>query len=144
MSTITSANAVVLLAVGNVFPVPQVLEKFSMDSNFTSEAMKLTENRLGVDGEIAKGKIFSLVPVTITLMPDSPSINFFNIVSQYIILQDTVDVTLVITLLSTGYVYTLRKGGLTDWKIIPDGKKVLEPQEAKIEFPSKYITVVGF
>lgn len=143
MSTITSADAVVLLSISSVFPVPQVLEKFSMDANFISESVKLGENRLGVDGEMAKGKIYAILPVTISLMPDSPSIDIFNLWANYIIKNDVVDATLVITLLSTGYIYTLKQGGLIEAKLIPDGKKVLEPQDYKIEFPSKYMRVVG-
>jgi hypothetical protein len=143
MATITSADAIVALSISDVFPVPQIIEKFSVDSSFMSEAIKFSENRLGVDGEMAKGKIYSILPITLSLMPDSPSIDIFNMWANYLIKHDAVDATLVITLLSTGYVYTLEQGSLVEAKLIPDGKKVLEAQDYKIEFPSKYLTVVG-
>ena len=141
--SITSADAIVTLFIPDVFPVPQALEMFAVDSSFISDSVKLAESKLGIDGEMSQGKVPFILPVSISLMPDSPSIDIFNMWANYIRKQDVVLATLSITLLSTGYVYLLQRGGLTDAKLIPDGKKVLEEQSYKIDFPGKYFTAVG-
>ena len=52
MSTITSANASVVLTVPDVFAVPQIIAGFAADDAFTQEAADLAETRMGVDGNL--------------------------------------------------------------------------------------------
>jgi hypothetical protein len=43
MATITSANAVLSLAINNYFPVPQVIQGFAVDDAFESESVQQSE-----------------------------------------------------------------------------------------------------
>ena len=78
MSTITSANAVYMLAVTGMFPVPQRLEGFAADDVFDTEALTVAEVVMGVDGRLSAG--YTPVPVkqNISLQADSPSIQLFE------------------------------------------------------------------
>lgn len=128
MATITSANAILSLAVNNYFPVPQVIQGFAVDDAFESEAVEQAETLMGVDGILSAGKVFVPYKMTIHLQADSPSVQLFD---AWRTAQDAaVDVFSAsgsITLPSTGMVYTLQNGFLTSATPFPAVKKTLEP-----------------
>lgn len=128
MATITSANAVLTLAVNNFFPVPQTIQGFAVDDAFESEAVEQAETLMGVDGKLSAGKVFVPYKMTIHLQADSPSVNLFNAWRNA---QDAaVDVFSAsgsITLPSTNMVYTLQNGYLTSAEPFPGVKRTLEP-----------------
>ena len=128
MATITSANAVLALAVNNYFPVPQTIQGFAVDDAFESEAVQQAEILMGVDGILSAGKVFVPYKMTIHLQADSPSVFLFDAWRNA---QDAaVDVFSAsgsITLASTGMVYTLQNGYLTQATPFPAVKKTLEP-----------------
>lgn len=128
MATITSANAVLALAVNNYFPVPQVIQGYAVDDAFESEAVQQSEILMGVDGILSAGKVFVPYKMTIHLQADSPSVFLFDAWRNA---QDAaVDVFSAsgsITLASTGMVYTLQNGYLTQATPFPAVKKTLEP-----------------
>lgn len=128
MATITSANAVLTLAVNKYFPVPQVIQGFATDDAFESEAVQQSEVLMGVDGVLSGGKVFVPYKMTIHLQADSPSIFLFDALRSA---QDAaVDVFAMsgsITLPSTSMVYTLQNGFLTSATPVPAVKKTLQP-----------------
>ena len=140
---ITSADAIILLSAPGVFPIPQQLEQFGVDSAVLSDSMKLAETRLGVDGKLTAGKIPAIIPITVNLMADSPSLDIFNLLLDTQGKQGIIKVDLVITLISTGRIYRLNEGFFTEGKIMPDLKKILEEQSFKLEFPSKKFSIIG-
>lgn len=128
MSTITSANAVLSLAINNYFPVPQTIQGFAVDDAFESEAVQQSEILMGVDGILSAGKVFSPYKMTIHLQADSPSVFLFDAWRNA---QDAaVDVYSAsgsIVLASTSMVYTLQNGYLTQATPFPGVKKTLQP-----------------
>ncbi len=78
MATITSANSVLSLAVTDLYPAPQQIQGYAADDAFTSEAQEQAEIVMGVDGNMSAGFIFNPVRMTITIMPDSPSLEIFE------------------------------------------------------------------
>ena len=128
MSTITSANSVLSLAINNYFPVPQVIQGYSVDDAFEGEAVQQSEILMGVDGILSAGKVFVPYKMTIHLQADSPSVFLFDAWRNA---QDAaVDVFSAsgsITLPSTSMVYTLQNGYLTSATPFPAVKKTLQP-----------------
>ena len=128
MATITSANAILSLAVNNYFPVPQTIQGFAVDDAFESEAVQQSEVLMGVDGILSAGKVFVPYKMTIHLQADSPSAFLFD---AWRTAQDAaVDVFSAsgsITLPSTSMIYTLQNGFLTSATPFPAVKKTLEP-----------------
>ena len=50
---LTAANAVVILGVTDLFPVPQVVDEFDADNPFALEDVVVAETALTLDGKIA-------------------------------------------------------------------------------------------
>jgi hypothetical protein len=76
--TITAANSVYMLAILDLFPVPQQLQGFSADAAFASEAFDMVEVVMGVDGNMSAGWIPVIKKQTISIMPDSASADMFD------------------------------------------------------------------
>jgi hypothetical protein len=133
MADITSANAIILLSVPLLLPVPQQLQGFATDDIFDVEDTETTETRMGADGILSGGVIFMPTMVTFTLQADSPSISFFE---SWDMGQQTQVISLPaqgnITLTSIGRSYQLVTGFLTRDKRMPDAKRVLEPRKYRV------------
>jgi hypothetical protein len=128
MSTLTSANATLAIAVAGIFSSPQVIQGYATDDAFDSESVAQSEVMMGVDGIMSAGKVFTPYKMTIHLLPSSPSMSLFETWRNQ---QDAqVDVFRAdgsITIPSIGRIYTLQKGFLTSAPAFPSAKKMLAP-----------------
>ncbi|WP_019210814.1 phage tail fiber protein [Yersinia massiliensis] len=128
MSTITSANSVFSLAITNLYATPQILEGYSSDDAFSTDALDITETVMGIDGKLSGGFVFNPTNQTITIMPDSPSLVIFETwVTAMKTMRETLTANATIQLPALGRKYTLTKGFLVSAKTIPDVKKTLQP-----------------
>lgn len=137
MASITSANAVFLLGIGTVFPVPQQLQGFATDDAFSTEAVDIAETKMGVDGILSAGFVFQPIKQSITLQADSLSIAMFD--AWYAAQKAQRDVffaNAVIRLPSVSRSYTLINGVLSSYMPISDAKKTLDPQKYAITWES--------
>ena len=129
MASISSANAVLMLAIDNLYAVPQQLQGFATDDVFDIPTLEIAETMMGVDGFLSGGYVNVKVPMTISLQADSVSNVIFDTWGQA---QDTVnDIYYAngsITLPSLGIKYTLTKGILETYKPIASAKRVLQPR----------------
>lgn len=136
-NTITSANAVYMLAVTGLFPVPQQLQGFAADDIFDTEAITPAEVMMGVDGKLSAG--FTPVPLkqNISLQADSASNIIFEIwqTSQQTA-KEVYFASAIIRLPSVSKSYVLTKGVLTSYTPIADAKKVLQPRKFSITWES--------
>lgn len=136
-TTITSANSVFTLVVAGLFPVPVQLKGYSTDRAFTTEAIDLAEVQMGVDGRMTAGYIINPVKQTVTLQADSPSKDIFTgIIQAMKTAREVYYLSGSISLPSTGEVFTLTRGILTNAKQIPDAQKVLQPMDFVITWES--------
>lgn len=136
-TTITSANSVFTLTVGSLYPSPVQLQGYATDRAFTTEAVDLAEVQMGVDGRMTAG--FTPMPVkqTVTLQADSPSKDIFTTIIQAMkTAREIYWISGTISLPSTGEVFTLTRGILTNAKQIPDAQKVLQPVDFQITWES--------
>lgn len=128
--SITSANAVIMLAVPGVFPAPQPLQQFAADDIFTNDPIQVAETAMGVDGYLAAGFVFTPVSWSLALMADSPSNNFFD--TWYAAMVKAVDTYRCngsIWLPSINKKFEMRNGALTTYRPMPDAQKTLRSRQ---------------
>lgn len=128
MATITSANSSLTLAVLKLFPVPQKIEGYAADDSFTVASQDVGEFVMGVDGRMSMGFVFNSVDMTITIMPDSPSLALFEAwINTEKATKDKFSANATVMMPSLGRKYVLTNGGLKTIKSMPDAKKLLQP-----------------
>jgi hypothetical protein len=136
-TTITSANSVFTLLVPGLFPVPVQLQGYSSDRAFTTEALDLAEVQMGVDGRMTAGYTPNPTRQTITLQADSPSRDIFTAMIQAMkTAREVFYISGTIALPSTGEVFSLTRGILTNVKQLPDAQKVLQPVDYIVTWES--------
>jgi hypothetical protein len=133
--SITSANATLTISIPALYPVPQTMQQWAADDAFSTDAIQIAETRMGVDGYMTGGFTPAIVPMTLTLMPDSVSISVFDFLSNSMMVSKEI-YTMTGTLLipATGKSYELQNGILRSVKVLPDAKKVLDPQSYIIDW----------
>ena len=137
MSSITSANAIYMLGISSLFPVPQQLQGFSADDVFSTDPLEVAETMMGVDGVLSGGFVFSTVVQGISLQADSASNDVFdqwwNAQRQ---IRDLYYANGTVILPSVGKKYTLTKGILKTYPAVPDAGKTLKPRKFTIHWQS--------
>lgn len=133
MGDITAANAVILISVPLLLPVPTQIQGFAADDIFSNDDVDTADTMMGVDGVLSGGMIYAPTPWDVTLQADSPSASFFEA-------WDTGQQAAVaafpaqmnVTLTSIGRSYQCVTGFLVRAKRMPDAKKVLQPRKWRI------------
>lgn len=130
MPTITSANGVLSLVCPGVFPAPVKIQGWSTDKAWLVESVDQIEERIGVDGIMTAGFIFTPVPMTLTLMADSVSVAFFAAIFQAMkTSREVIAMSGTLSLPSTGENFVMPKGYLKRPNQAPEGARVLEARE---------------
>ena len=135
--SITSANAIVMIGIPSLFPVPQQLQGFAADDIFDVDAIDSAEVLMGVDGILSAGFVFVPIKQNISLQADSPSNVIFD--TWWAFGQQTKDVFFAngsVVIKALGQKWTLVKGALTSYKPIPDAKRVMQPRRFTITWQS--------
>lgn len=135
--TITSANAVYMLTILPLYPVPQQLQGYAADDAFTTEDMDTAETVMGVDGRMSAGWIPAIVVQGIMLMPDSPSAPIFETwYTSQLTVQEIFYATATIAFPGVQRKYSLSQGVLKKYNPIAGAKKVLERRSFSIDWGS--------
>lgn len=131
--TLTSATTVFALSVRNLFPTPVALQGFATDDVFDTESLASAEVMMGVDGNMSAGFVYVPVKQGITLQADSDSNDIFddwwaaNQVNADVFFADA-----IITIPAIQKQWTMTKGVLSQWKPLPDVKKLLQARKYEI------------
>ena len=137
MATLTAANAVIMLVIPNLFPVPQQLQGFAADDVFTTGVVRPVETLMGVDGILSGGWTAQPKVWTLALQADSPSVVVFDAWYQA---QEQARETMLasgnITLAAVNMSYTMLRGFLTGPMILPDARRILQPRRFEITWGS--------
>jgi hypothetical protein len=137
MATITSANAVYMLSIGTLFPIPVQLQGFAADDIFNTEALDNAEIKMGVDGVMSFGFKFVEVKQKIILQADSASNAIFDLLyATEQTLKEKLVLTGVVMLPSIGTSWNLIRGVLSSYQPIPNAKTTLQPREYGITWNS--------
>lgn len=135
--SLTSANAVFMLTIPDLFPVPQQLQQFAADDIFSTNPLASAEVSMGVDGHLSAGFVFVPVPQSINLQADSPSCDIFDNwwgASQTV--RDAYIANGVVVITAVQRKWTLTRGVLTSYPPMPDGGKILKPRRFEITWES--------
>ena len=137
MASITSANAVLMLAVTGVFSSPQPLQQFAADDIFTNDSIPAAETIMGVDGHLAAGFVFAPVHWSVSLMADSPSNDLFD--QWYQANSKAIDVFRsngTVLLPSLGKKFNMNNGALITYRTMPDAARTLRSRTFVIAWES--------
>lgn len=137
MASISAANAVVMLAIADLYTVPQQLQGFSADDIFDADAVDEVEVMMGVDGSLSGGYVPQPVKWRVTFQADSASIDMFEAWNAAQKASgDVYTASGIVTLSGTGRIYTMTKGFLTSYSPMPSAKKLLQPRSFGITWES--------
>lgn len=135
LTNITSANASLVLIVDTIIPAGVQLQHFSTDSMFELSEVTVTEDRMGVDGNLAAGWIPSIKTVKVDLEAGSPSMWFMDMLARAMESNRTIyKCTLIATIPSIRKIYTWTGGVLKTGTMVNNTKKVLDPTSWTFDF----------
>jgi hypothetical protein len=142
-STITSANAIVMVTVAGLYPTPVQLQGFATDKAWDTAGVVITESKIGVDGHKTAGIVFNQIKQTFSFLADSPSIRFFeSIYAAQRAVRDVYYLSAIIDLPATGESYVCNKGTLEDYNSVASAGKVLGDREFSISWGSIQPSVI--
>ena len=78
MSSLTSANSVIMLTIPGLFDTPQQIQGYSADDIFDTGQVSNAEVLMGIDGKLSGGWIPAVKTQTYTLQADSLSVDFLD------------------------------------------------------------------
>lgn len=133
LKLLTGADAVLMLAVINLFDQAQQIQGFAADESTEAGAMKVGETLRGLDGKLSGGFVYVDVVQTITLQSDSDSCDFFDIwnsTEQATKTKYISNGTLLLPQLFSQW--TLTKGFLTSFTPFGGVKKLVQPRKFEI------------
>lgn len=133
--TLTSANAILMLAVDTIFPVPTRIKGFAADDVTSMDAIDNAETMMGVDGRLSAGFVPAPVRQTITLQADSLSNDFFEYWNTFERqAQQKYVAAGTILLKATNKQYICSRGFLRSYTPMPAARRVLQPRTFTIEW----------
>lgn len=133
MSSITSANAILMIGVTGLFPTAQKIEGFATDDMFDFDALELAEAQMGVDGRLTGGYVPSPLRGSLNLQADSPSNDFFESWNAAQVQTKEIYYAFgTLTIPGIGRKFTMPKGIMTTWMPIPSAGKLLRPRKASM------------
>lgn len=134
-NTITSADAIFALTVPNLYDSAQTIEGYQADAMFALGDTEVATSVRGADGKLSAGFVFGEQLQTISIMPDSPSLNIFDTwykTSQTAKAVFRCNATIILPAISRKY--TLTNGVLQRVKVIPDANRVLQGMTFQINW----------
>jgi len=143
MASITGANAVIMITVTGLFPIPQQLQGFAADDVFDTDPLESAEVLMGVDRKLSGGFVAVPVRQNYHLQADSVSIDIFD--QWWAVQQQFGEVFTangIVLMPAVSKKWTMTKGFLTAYKPIPSTKKLLQPQTFAITWESIQPAVV--
>lgn len=137
MSTLTSADSVLMLVVPGLYDTPQNLQGYAADDIFTVGQVSSAETSMGLDGILSAGWIPQIKQMTIMLQANSSSVSIFD---QWVDTQEDarelLPCTLVVSVSGVNMIYNCTNGFMTSQTLLPDAKKILQPRSFVLSFGS--------
>lgn len=135
MSSLTSANSVIMLTIPGLFDTPQQIQGYSADDIFDTGQVSNAEVLMGIDGKLSGGWIPAVKTQTYTLQADSLSVSFLDTwIQAESQAREKFIANGTILLSAVGTSYQLVRGFLTSASIMPDAKKILQPRKFVISW----------
>jgi len=136
-NSITSVNAVFMLAISGLYTIPQQIQGFSAEDIFDNEVTAPAEVSLGLDGKLSAGFIPVMVKQSITLQADSDSNLLFEAWdAAQKAAKEIYRANGILRVSSINKSYVLTNGVLTSYPVMADAKKILSPRKYGITWES--------
>lgn len=129
-TSITGANAILMLAVFPLFPVPQQIQGFAADDVFEATPIDSAEVLMGVDGKLSGGFVYQPIPQGISIQADSKSNDLFD--TWWTSMQAALAVFQangIMSFPSIGRKWVLQNGFLTSYPWAPSLARTLRPRK---------------
>lgn len=141
--SLSSANSTFMLGAVGVFSDLVKIEGYSADSAWTMDDVTLTKTTLGVDGSFAAAWIPYTTTMTLSLMPNSSSNDFFErILSYQDVIQEAVELFGNIQIPSIGRKYALENGVISKMSLIPSTDQTLKAKKIVLIWGKCTVSVV--
>lgn len=125
---ITSANATAVMTIDELYPAGIRMQQFSTDAGIVSESLEVAETQIGVDGIMAAGVTPNILPITITLQPNSETTTAFeHLMEATNANRRLYECNLTIKLPSVGKTLQFSHGVLKTGNPMPSINRVLAP-----------------
>lgn len=119
------------------------IEGYSADSAWKMDDVSLATTTLGVDGSFSSAWIPYMTTMTLQLMPNSSSNDFFErIMSYQDVIQETVELFGNIQIPSIGRKYALENGVISKMSLIPSAAKTLQAKSVVLIWGKCTVSVV--
>jgi hypothetical protein len=129
---ITAANAILIISVPGLFPVPQQIQQFAADDVYDLDEIESVETLMGVDGKLSGGFVWKPQPQTIMLQADSPSNDIFDTwQTNQIAGLRTYIANGVLTIPNLGIKFIQTTGYLSTYKL-PGAKRLMQPRRFRL------------
>lgn len=141
--SLSSANSTFMLGAVGVFSDLVKIEGYSADSAWKMDDVSLATTTLGVDGSFSSAWIPYMTTMTLQLMPNSSSNDFFErIMSYQDVIQETVELFGNIQIPSIGRKYALENGVISKMSLIPSAAKTLQAKSVVLIWGKCTVSVV--
>ena len=139
--TITSANAVIVLTIPNLYTTPQQLIGFAADDIYDIDQQQAAETMMGADGHLSAGFVFAEKKQRFSFSPGSPSVQIFEALKTAEgAIREKYWINGLTTLTSVGTKYNMVNGVMSVYSPMPNAGRVLKTRVFEITwehvFPS--------
>lgn len=135
MSTLTSANSVLMIGIANLYNVPVQIQGYSTDDAFATGDVSTAETLFGIDGKLSGGFTPYPIDLDINLQADSDSNLIFDAwIQAEAVTREKYIANATILLSGTGFLYSFTRGFLTNVSVMPAAKKILQPRKFTLVF----------
>lgn len=141
--SLSSANSTFMLGAVGVFSDLVKIEGYSDESAWKLEDVTLATTTMGVDGSFSSAWIPYMTSMTLSLMPNSSSNDFFErIISYQDVIQETVELFGNIQIPSIGRKYALENGVISKMSLVPTAAKILQVKSITLIWGKCTVSVV--
>lgn len=132
-----------MLGAVGVFSDLVKIEGYSTDSAWSMSDLTLAATTLGVDGSFSSAWVPYTTTMTLSLMPNSSSNDFFErILSYQDVIQETVELFGNIQIPSIGRKYALENGVISKMSLIPSAGQTLQKKSIVLVWGKCTVSVV--
>ena len=131
--SITSANAIIVLTIPNLYTTPQQLIGFSADDIYDIDQQQAAETMMGADGRLSAGYVFAEKKQRFNFSPGSPSVSIFETLkTAENQIREKYWIAGLTTLTSVGVKYKMVNGVMSVYSPMPQAGRVLKTRVFEI------------
>ena len=129
MASITSANAVFMLNIPNLFNAPQAMTNWATDDLYDADPLASAETLMGLDGHLSWGFVYTAQTIRFAFQADSPSLAVWEqLRAAEVAIIDKYPLSATISLPSLNRQYVLNIGVMSLYPAISNAKRTLAPR----------------